>query len=179
MRIIERFLVGNVIKDFGTIGEKSIGIGKIKYSAMLAEKHGILSFVIKSSVRTLFGSSDMYQDITLDTAVKLKEYLTESETIAKNVPPLNYDVAQIAFRYSLITMAVAIMVNLLTQDFAIMALAMIVAFLFHLYHFVEFRHHPDVDAKTKRLLIIFPLITFLVSIPRFCYYIFTLLSIKI
>ena len=174
MSIVDRIFVGNVIKDFGTLDEKSIGLGKIKHSALLVEKHGRLFFAIKSSAWALFGASVSYQKFALDDAVKLREFVTESESIVKNLPPLDYDVSQLAFRYSLITMAVATVINLLAQDSGIMFLTMFLAFFFHVNQFAEFKNHPDVDAKTKRFLIIFPLVTFLVSIPRFCYFTFML-----
>jgi len=174
MSIIDRFFVGNVIKDFGTVDEKSIGIGKMKHSAMLVEKYGKLSFVIKSSAWAFLGASVSYHKIPLDDAAKLREFISESESIAKNLPPLNYDISKLAFQYSLITTVIAVAINLLAQNSGIMFLTIFLAFFFHVNQFAEFRNHPDVHTKTRMFLLIFPLITFLISIPRFCYFTFVL-----
>jgi hypothetical protein len=174
MSIIDRIFAGKVIQDFGVLSEKSLGIGKIKHSALLVEKYGRLYFVIKYSTWFLLSGGVNYQKFALDDATKLRDYITESEIIAKNLPPLDYDVSKLAFRYSLITMLVATIINLLAQNSGIMFPTMFLAFFFHITQFSEFKNHPDVDAKTKRFLFIFPLITFLVSIPRFCYFTFVL-----
>ena len=170
MGIVDRIFVGKVIKDFGVVSEKPLGIGKIKHSALLVEKYGRLYFVIKYSTWFLFSGGVSYHKFPIDDASKIRDYISESETIAKNLPPLEYDVSKLAFRYSLITMAVATIINLLAKNSGIMFPTMFLAFFFHMSQFAEFKNHPDVDAKTKRFLFIFPLITFLISIPRFCYF---------
>jgi hypothetical protein len=170
MNFIDRLFVGNVIKDFGILDEKSIGLGKMKHSALLVEKYGRLFFVIKFSAWAIFGASVSYQKFALDDATKLREYITESEMIAKNLPPVDYDISKLAFRYSLITMLVATIINLLAQNSGIMFPTMFLAFFFHANQFAESKNHPDVDIRTKRFLVILPLITFLVSIPKFCYF---------
>jgi hypothetical protein len=174
MSIVDRIFVGNVIKDFGILNEQSLGLAKVKHSALLVEKHGRLFFVMKSSAWAIFGAGLSYQRFPLEDALKLREYLTESETIAKNLPPLDYDISPVAFRSSLVTMLVAILINLLVPESGVIFLTMFFAFFIHANQFAEYKNHPDVDARTKRLLIIFPLITFLVSIPRFCYLTFVL-----
>ncbi len=167
MNIIDRIFVGRVIKDFGTLEEKSIGIGKMRKSALLVEKHGRLYFVIKFSVWALFGASVNYQDFLLEDAFKIREYINESEQIARNLPPVTYKVANVAIRNLLITSLVASVINLLVQNAGVVFLATFVATIVHINQYIEFKSHPDVDSRTKTLLVLIPVFTLIVGIAKF------------
>ena len=170
MSIIDRFFIGKVIKDFGTLDESFLGIGKIKHSTLLVERYGRFYLVIKSSAWALFSGSVSYEKIPLDDALKIQEYITESQQIAKNFPKLPYDISKLALRYSLITMAIASAINLIATNSGVIFLTTFVAvFFFHSNQFIEFWNHPDVDSRTKKFLIVIPLITFLIAISKFCW----------
>jgi hypothetical protein len=167
MSVIDRIFIGKVVKDFGILDEKSLGLGKIKHSAFLVEKYGRLYFVIKTSAWALFGGSVSYDTFLLDDALKIRDFVNESQQILQNSPPLPYDVSRIAFRYSILTMAVASIANLLFQDSGYVFLTTFIAMVFfHAGQFVEFANHPDVDSKTKKWLIFIPLLTLLIGILK-------------
>jgi hypothetical protein len=169
MSIVDRIFVGKVVKDFGVVSEKSLGIGKIRHSALLVEKYGRLYFVIKNSTWFLLSTGVSYHKFPIDDASKIRDYISESETIVKTIPPLDYDISKLALRFSLITMAVASAINLFTQDSGLIFLTTFIATFFHANQYLEFYQHPDVDSRTKKLLFVIPLITFLIAIPKFCW----------
>jgi hypothetical protein len=169
MSIIDRLFVGRVIQDFGTLEEKSFGIGKMKRSALLVEKHGRVYFVIKSSAWVLFGASVSYHEFTLDNAFKLRESINQSEQIARNLPPLTYDVSKVALRNALVTSLIASVISLLAQDVGIVFLATLIAMIVHASQATEFRSHPSVDSRTKGLLMLVPLFTLLIGIAKFAW----------
>ena len=106
MSILDRIFVGQVIKDFGPIEEKNLGLGKITTSALLVEKAGKLNFVLKNSGWFLVSGSFRYEIFTLEEASKLRECINESEQIARNLPPSTYDVNSATLRSALITTCV-------------------------------------------------------------------------
>ena len=169
MSIVDRFFVGKVVKDFGVLAEKSLGIGKIKHRVLLVEKHGRYYFVLKASAWFLLSASVNYEKIPLENAQKLREIIAESETITKNLPPIDYDVSKVALRNSLITMLIASAINVFIQDGGVVLLTTLFAAFFHMGQFTEFNDHPDIDAKTKKSLFLIPLITLLIGVPKFCW----------
>ena len=165
MSIIDRIFAGKVIKDFGVFSE----VGKIKYSALLVEKYGRPYFVIKYSVWFLVSGGVNYHKFSLDDASKIRDYISESEVVAKTIPPLDYDISKLALRYSLITVLVASMINLFTQEEGLIFLTTFIATFCHISQYSTFKEHPDVNSRTKKLLFLFPLITLLIAVPKLCW----------
>ena len=170
MNVIDRIFIGKIVKDFGTLDEKFLGIGKSKRSAFLVEKYGKFYLVIKTSTWTLFSGSFSYDKFDLDDALKISDFVNESVQIRQAQPLESYDVSAIARRNALITMAVTSIANLLFQDSGYVFLTTFIAMvLFHASQFVEFTNHPDVDAKTKKWLFLIPIITLVIGILKICW----------
>lgn len=87
MSIIDRLFVGKVVKDFGHLELQSFSIGKKGRSVLLAEKRGVLLFVVKSFAWAIFGGSVRYYAFRLANALKLREFITDSEQIARRLVP--------------------------------------------------------------------------------------------
>jgi len=84
MSIFDRVLMGNVIKDFGTLEEeeKSFIIGKTRKSMLLTERRGKLKIVFKWSGYAPFGASVSYYDLKAESIPKLRQLITEAEELA-------------------------------------------------------------------------------------------------
>ena len=82
MSVFDRIFVGKVIKDFGIFEEKSLIIGKIKKSMLLAERRGKLKIVFKWSGYALFGASVTYFDLKTETIPQLRQFIIEAEELA-------------------------------------------------------------------------------------------------
>ena len=83
MSIFDRIFMGKVIKDFGTLEEKSFIIGKTRKSMLLAERRGKLKIVFKWSGYAPFGASVSYYDLKAESIPKLRQLITEAEELAK------------------------------------------------------------------------------------------------
>jgi hypothetical protein len=166
MRIFDRLFAGKVIKDFGTYYERSLGIGREKHSSLLVERNGRYWFVLKSSYLAFLGGSLSYEKIPLENAASIRDQMTESEQIIKNLPPLKYDASRLALQYSLITFIVASTINLLAWDSGLVFLITFIAALVHLSLYVQFQSHPGINSLSKRMLIIVPIATMLIAIPK-------------
>lgn len=82
MSLFDRIFVGKVIKDFGILEEKSLIIGKIKKSMLLAERRGKLKIAFKWSGYAPFRASVTYFDLKAEFIPKLRQFLTEAEELA-------------------------------------------------------------------------------------------------
>jgi len=82
MSLFDRIFIGKVIKDFGVLEEKSLVIGKIKKSLLLAERRGKLKIAFKWSGYAPFGASVSYFDLKIETIPKLRQFITEAEELA-------------------------------------------------------------------------------------------------
>jgi hypothetical protein len=82
MSLFDRIFVGKVIKDFGILEEKSLIIGKIRKSMLLAERRGKLKIVFKWSGYAPFGASVTYFDLKAETIPQLRQLITEAEELA-------------------------------------------------------------------------------------------------
>jgi hypothetical protein len=82
MSIFDRIFMGKVIKDFGTLEEKSLIIGKIKKSMLLAERRGKLKIAFKWSGYGLFGVSGTYFELKAESIPKLRQFIAEAEELA-------------------------------------------------------------------------------------------------
>lgn len=82
MSLFDRIFMGKVIKDFGTLEEKSLFIGKIKKTMLLAERHGKLKIAFKWSGYAPFGASVTYFDLKIESIPKLRQFITEAEELA-------------------------------------------------------------------------------------------------
>jgi hypothetical protein len=85
--IIDRLFAGKVVKDFGHLELQSFGIGKRGRSVLLVEKRGELFLVVKSFAWAVFGGSVRYYTFSLSNALKLREFITDSEQIARGLVP--------------------------------------------------------------------------------------------
>jgi hypothetical protein len=83
MSFFDRIFMGKVIKDFGTLEEKSFIIGKLKKSMLLVERRGKLKVAFKWSGFALFGASVSYFDLSTESLPKLRQFLDEAVEIAK------------------------------------------------------------------------------------------------
>ena len=86
MRILDSIFVGKVIQDFGIIEEKSLGLGRMRKSALLAKKSGKYRFVIKTSAFAFLGGSVNYTEFDMEDAYKIRECIDHSESIVKGLP---------------------------------------------------------------------------------------------
>jgi hypothetical protein len=82
MSIFDRVFMGKVIKDFGTLEEKSFIIGKTMKSMLLTERQGKLKIVFKWSGYAPFGASVSYYDLKAESIPKLRQLITEAEELA-------------------------------------------------------------------------------------------------
>ena len=87
MSVIDRLFVGNVVKNFGHLELQSFGIGKRGRSVLLAEKRGELFFAVKSFAWAVFGGSVRYYTFRLVNALKLRDFINDSEQIARGLVP--------------------------------------------------------------------------------------------
>ena len=82
MNIFDRIFAGRVIKDYGPLEERSLGLGRIRKSLLLAERRGRLKLVFKFSGFFLCTGSVYYMDVPLEKAEVLRRCLDEAEGIA-------------------------------------------------------------------------------------------------
>jgi len=86
MNILDRIFVGEVIQDFGIIEDQSLGIGRMRKSALLAKKKGKIRFVIKTSAVAFLAASVNYTEFDLENAYKIRQSIDQSESIVKGLP---------------------------------------------------------------------------------------------
>ena len=86
MNILDRIFVGEVIQDFGVISSESLGIGRMKKSALLTKKNGKFRFVIKTSAVAFLAASVNYTEFDLEDAYKIRQWIDQSESIVKGFP---------------------------------------------------------------------------------------------
>jgi len=152
MSIIDRIFVGKVIKDFGPIRQKSIGIARITDSALLTERRGKLYFVLKSSAWGLLGAGVRYRELSLHDACRLRELINESEQIARSQPPSTYDPKDEFNRNSLIVALIGLVIVALAQSRDwIIAITLIMLALFA-FQYWEFQRFPEIVSHIRRRL---------------------------
>ena len=86
MNIFDRMFVGEVIQDFGIIEDQSLGIGRMRKSALLTKKNGKIRFVIKTSTIAFLAASVNYTEFNLENAYKIRQSIDQSESILKGLP---------------------------------------------------------------------------------------------
>ena len=79
MSIFDRFFVGKVIKDFGILEEKSVGIGKTIKSMVLAETCGKLKIAFKWTGYALFGVSITCFELSSECIPKFHRCIAEAQ----------------------------------------------------------------------------------------------------
>lgn len=82
MSIVDRVLVGKVIKDFGVLEAETRGIAKVTKSVLLVERKGERKIVLKSSSKAVFGAGVQYVDVKMSSLPKLRLMLDEAEHLA-------------------------------------------------------------------------------------------------
>jgi hypothetical protein len=151
MNILDRFFVGEVIQDFGVIEEKSLGIGRMKKSALLAKKDGKIRFVIKMSAVAFLGASVNYVDFEIEDAHKLRQFISQSEYILKGSPYSdNFSAKGIAKELPLSTI-ISVLVTFVLGSLIIwwlddtiwVLLATLLLFSMHIGAFQEFKRFED------------------------------------
>ena len=86
MNILDRIFVGEVMQDFGIIEDESLGIGRMRKSALLVKKKGKIRFVIKTSAVAFLAASVNYTEFDLENAYKIRQSIDQSESIVKGLP---------------------------------------------------------------------------------------------
>lgn len=86
MNILDRIFVGKVIQDFGPIKSESLGIGRVRKSALLTKKNGKFRFVIKTSAVAFLAASVSYTEFDLEDAYKIRQWIDQSESIVRGFP---------------------------------------------------------------------------------------------
>lgn len=110
-----------------------------------------------------------YDELTLESAYKLREHINESEQIARNLPPIAYKVADVARRNVLITATIASVINLVAPNDGLVFLTTLIAGVVLVNQYIGFRDHPDVTLQAKwqmRGIIGF---TLLISVAKFAW----------
>jgi hypothetical protein len=166
MSIVDRLFVGRVIKDYGVLEERSIGIGKIRQSALLVERQGRLRFVLKYTAWAFLSASVSYHDLSLENAAKLREYIADSEQIAHNLPPSTYDANKSAIRASLLVFLIAAALLLLVKGDGSYFPITFFACAIQLGVYATFADHPQATANTKRLLVVMGVLTFAAGLAK-------------
>jgi len=156
MSIIDRIFVGRVIKDFGPIEQKSLGIGRLTKSVLLTEKRGKLHFILKFSAWLFpLSASVSYEDFTLEDAYKMRDFINESEQLARNLPPSSYDPKKEAFRNALIIAVVGAVITALLRDSTLALVATAIMLALYTKQYWDFRNSPEIDLQTKLRLALF------------------------
>ena len=81
MGFLDRAFVGRVVKEFGSISEKSLGVGKQKVSLLLAERGGRLKLVFKTSAWAFLGGGVSYLEIPAEATPKLQQWVDEAQVL--------------------------------------------------------------------------------------------------
>ena len=81
MSFFDRVFVGKVIKDFGVISEKSLGIGKQKVSLLLVERGGASKLVFKTSAWAFLGGGVSYLEVPSDAIPRLQQWINEAQAL--------------------------------------------------------------------------------------------------
>ena len=74
----EIFFTGKVIKDYGVIQERGLGLGALKNSVTLSEKSGEKKVMIKESAKSFLSVSVRYSEFDKIGAQKLKMALEDA-----------------------------------------------------------------------------------------------------
>lgn len=89
--MLDRLRAGKVVKDFGDLGVKPYYTGMGSSSALLVERRGELRFVLKAYAVSRFGLRFglRYFPFRLTNALRLREFIDESEQIARGPTPID------------------------------------------------------------------------------------------
>ena len=83
MSFFDRIFMGEVIRDFGVLEEKSLIIGKMRKSLLLVRRRGKIKIAFKWSGYSPFGGSVNYFDLSAESLPKLRQFLEEAQRIAE------------------------------------------------------------------------------------------------
>jgi hypothetical protein len=165
MSIFDRIFVGKVIKDFGPVEQKSLILGRYTKSILLVESRGKLRFVLKTSAWIIpFSASVSYHDFSLEDAYKLRDFINESEQIARNLPPSSYDPRKEAIRDAAILAIIGAIIVAFVQSRA--NIIIVTLFILAIYALQQWglRKNQQVDTPTRlRLALIASLALFIGS----------------
>jgi len=168
MSIVDRLFIGKVIKDFGPLEKRNLGIGRITKSILLVEMRGKLHFVFKTSAWLFpLSASVSYQRFTLEDAFKIRDYINESENISRNLPPSDFDPTKDALRTGLIIAVIGAIVLALLPEPAIIIIATLAILWIYAVKFWEVSKEPQVTLPTKLQLTAMASATILVGVLKF------------
>ena len=94
MSIIDRLMIGQVIKDFGHVQERQWLIGKKTQSVLLVRKKEKYQLVLKSLIVRWVGFSVTYHELDLDEAYQLRDYINQIEVLIKDQTRIDNAVTQ-------------------------------------------------------------------------------------
>lgn len=94
MSIIDRLMIGQVIKDFGHVQERQWLIGKKTQSVLLVRKKEKYQLVLKSLIVSWVGFSVTYHELDLDEAYQLRDYINQIEVLIKDQTRIDNAVTQ-------------------------------------------------------------------------------------
>jgi hypothetical protein len=75
---VDRAFVGRVVKEFGVVSEKNLGIGKQQISLLLAERRGNFNLVFKSSAWSFLGGGLSYLEVPEEAIPTLRQWVGEA-----------------------------------------------------------------------------------------------------
>lgn len=175
MNILDGIFVGEIIQDFGVIKDESYGIGRIRKSALLAKKNGKLNFVIKTSSVAFLGASVRYTEFGLEDSFKIRQFIDQSEAIAKSTPysehfsPNGYErklpASNIILNLGVFLLGSLIIWSLKYQVFTLIATLALFALQISTYQ--EFKKFEDAQAWQKAIPAFLAMMSFLIGIVKF------------
>lgn len=143
VKVSGKLFVGQVVRDFGCVEQEKFPLGRINKCALLAKRGGELHLVLKFSQWALLGWNVGYQYFVLEDAYKLRGYITESEKIAANLPPLTYDPRAEAGRNSLLTAVISSVILLLMRDMFSIAVGTLITLWVYAYQWQGFWRYQE------------------------------------
>jgi len=78
---LDRVFAGRVIRDFGIITERSLGVGKMQTSLLLVERGGANKLVFKTAAWAFLGGSVSYVDIPVEEIPRLQQWIGEAQAL--------------------------------------------------------------------------------------------------
>ena len=74
----DKIFCGNILKDYGVIGESQKGISNVKHSLLLAEKDGVRKVMIKEEMSAVLGWNIRYFEFDMGSALRLRDDLSDA-----------------------------------------------------------------------------------------------------
>jgi Flp pilus assembly protein TadB len=151
MNILDRIFVGEVIQDFGIIKDETLGVGRMRKSALLAKKNGKFRFVIKTSAFAFLAASVNYTEFDLEDAYKIRQWIEQSESIVKGFPysesfsasGISKELPTSAILSALVTFVLGSLIIWWLSNSILILLATLVLFLLLINMYQDFQRHEE------------------------------------